>query len=161
MTEDNKERTEKVKSVRNGKKHLHFLLFSPVHHCVLHQTHCVPVHINKTSSYSHMLRFLMYAGISNLDVSKLLFVKRCMLCFETPLKTHTFSVNFSPSLPFWHHLFIDDRSCVIFPLVKAFCEKCFKGDEAVLASLSFQYGKLCHGLSGQCVFSCYTLKHIF
>ncbi|KAI7799811.1 serine/threonine-protein phosphatase 4 regulatory subunit 4 isoform X1 [Triplophysa rosa] len=41
----------------------------------------------------------------------------------------------------------DDRSCVIFPLVKAFCEKCFKGDEAVLASLSFQYGKLCHGLS--------------
>uniref|UniRef100_A0A8C2GWH0 Serine/threonine-protein phosphatase 4 regulatory subunit 4-like n=1 Tax=Cyprinus carpio TaxID=7962 RepID=A0A8C2GWH0_CYPCA len=41
----------------------------------------------------------------------------------------------------------DDRTCVIFPLVKAFCEKCFKGDEAVLASLSFQYGKLCHGLS--------------
>uniref|UniRef100_A0A672NC38 Protein phosphatase 4, regulatory subunit 4 n=1 Tax=Sinocyclocheilus grahami TaxID=75366 RepID=A0A672NC38_SINGR len=41
----------------------------------------------------------------------------------------------------------DDRTCVIFPLVKAFCEKCFKGDEAVLASLSYQYGKLCHGLS--------------
>uniref|UniRef100_A0A8C1JYD4 Protein phosphatase 4, regulatory subunit 4 n=1 Tax=Cyprinus carpio TaxID=7962 RepID=A0A8C1JYD4_CYPCA len=41
----------------------------------------------------------------------------------------------------------NDRTCVIFPLVKAFCEKCFKGDEAVLASLSFQYGRLCHGLS--------------
>ncbi|XP_051954654.1 serine/threonine-protein phosphatase 4 regulatory subunit 4 isoform X1 [Xyrauchen texanus] len=42
---------------------------------------------------------------------------------------------------------IDDRTCVIFPLVKAFCEKCFKADEAALASLSFQYGKLCHGLA--------------
>ncbi|KAG7466310.1 hypothetical protein MATL_G00163460 [Megalops atlanticus] len=42
----------------------------------------------------------------------------------------------------------DDRTRVIFPLVKAFCEKCFKADEAVLASLSFQYGRLCHGLSG-------------
>uniref|UniRef100_A0AAR2JIT9 Protein phosphatase 4, regulatory subunit 4 n=1 Tax=Pygocentrus nattereri TaxID=42514 RepID=A0AAR2JIT9_PYGNA len=41
----------------------------------------------------------------------------------------------------------DDRTRVIFPLVKTFCEKCFKADEAVLASLSFQYGKLCHGLS--------------
>ncbi|TSR99385.1 Serine/threonine-protein phosphatase 4 regulatory subunit 4 [Bagarius yarrelli] len=41
----------------------------------------------------------------------------------------------------------DDRTHVIFPLVKTFCEKCFKADEAVLASLSFQYGKLCHGLS--------------
>lgn len=44
--------------------------------------------------------------------------------------------------------FLDDRTRVIFPLVKTFCEKCFKADEAVLASLSFQYGKLCHGLSG-------------
>ncbi|KAI5090884.1 serine/threonine-protein phosphatase 4 regulatory subunit 4 isoform X3 [Silurus meridionalis] len=41
----------------------------------------------------------------------------------------------------------DDRTRVIFPLVKTFCEKCFKADEAALASLSFQYGKLCHGLS--------------
>ncbi|XP_063078616.1 serine/threonine-protein phosphatase 4 regulatory subunit 4 isoform X6 [Engraulis encrasicolus] len=45
----------------------------------------------------------------------------------------------------------DDRTRVIFPLVKTFCEKCFKADEAVLASLSFQYGKLCHGLS-----ACFT-----
>lgn len=43
----------------------------------------------------------------------------------------------------------DDRTRIIFPLVKTFCEKCFKADEAVLASLSFQYGKLCHGLSGE------------
>ncbi|XP_033892676.3 serine/threonine-protein phosphatase 4 regulatory subunit 4-like isoform X3 [Acipenser ruthenus] len=42
----------------------------------------------------------------------------------------------------------DDRTCIVFPLVKTFCEKCFKADEAVLASLTFQYGKLCHGLSG-------------
>nr|XP_015206150.1 PREDICTED: serine/threonine-protein phosphatase 4 regulatory subunit 4 isoform X1 [Lepisosteus oculatus] len=42
----------------------------------------------------------------------------------------------------------DDKTRVIFPLVKTFCEKCFKADEAVLTSLSFQYGKLCHGLSG-------------
>ncbi|XP_018583356.1 serine/threonine-protein phosphatase 4 regulatory subunit 4 isoform X2 [Scleropages formosus] len=42
----------------------------------------------------------------------------------------------------------DDRTHVVFPLVKTFCEKCFKADEAVLASLSFQYGRLCHGLSG-------------
>ncbi|XP_030627899.1 serine/threonine-protein phosphatase 4 regulatory subunit 4 [Chanos chanos] len=41
----------------------------------------------------------------------------------------------------------EDRTRVIFPLVKTFCEKCFKADEAVLTSLSFQYGKLCHGLS--------------
>ncbi|XP_041950380.1 serine/threonine-protein phosphatase 4 regulatory subunit 4 isoform X1 [Alosa sapidissima] len=46
---------------------------------------------------------------------------------------------------------VDDRTRVIFPLVKTFCEKCFKADEAVLASLSFQYGKLCHGLS-----ACFT-----
>uniref|UniRef100_W5KHM2 Protein phosphatase 4 regulatory subunit 4 n=1 Tax=Astyanax mexicanus TaxID=7994 RepID=W5KHM2_ASTMX len=44
-------------------------------------------------------------------------------------------------------MFDSDRTRVIFPLVKTFCEKCFKADEAVLASLSFQYGKLCHGLS--------------
>ncbi|XP_048829757.1 serine/threonine-protein phosphatase 4 regulatory subunit 4 isoform X1 [Brienomyrus brachyistius] len=42
----------------------------------------------------------------------------------------------------------DDRTRIVFPLVKTFCEKCFKADEAVLASLSFQYGRLCHGLSG-------------
>ncbi|XP_026854732.2 serine/threonine-protein phosphatase 4 regulatory subunit 4 isoform X2 [Electrophorus electricus] len=43
----------------------------------------------------------------------------------------------------------DDRTRVIFPLVKTFCEKCFKADEAVLASLSYQYGKMCHGLSDE------------
>ncbi|KAK1796046.1 hypothetical protein P4O66_009155, partial [Electrophorus voltai] len=52
---------------------------------------------------------------------------------RSPLSSHPFST--------------DDRTRVIFPLVKTFCEKCFKADEAVLASLSYQYGKMCHGLS--------------
>lgn len=42
----------------------------------------------------------------------------------------------------------EDRTRIIFPLVKAFCEKCFQAEEAALASLSCQYGRLCHGLSG-------------
>ncbi|XP_048852844.1 serine/threonine-protein phosphatase 4 regulatory subunit 4-like [Brienomyrus brachyistius] len=42
----------------------------------------------------------------------------------------------------------EDRTRIIFPLVKAFCEKCFQAEEAALASLSYQYGRLCHGLSG-------------
>eukprot|EP00062_Callorhinchus_milii_P018116 gi/632971228/ref/XP_007902068.1/ PREDICTED: serine/threonine-protein phosphatase 4 regulatory subunit 4 [Callorhinchus milii] len=42
----------------------------------------------------------------------------------------------------------DDRTQIIFPLVMMFCEKSFKADESILASLSLQLGKLCHGLSG-------------
>ncbi|XP_053331653.1 serine/threonine-protein phosphatase 4 regulatory subunit 4 isoform X2 [Spea bombifrons] len=42
----------------------------------------------------------------------------------------------------------DDRSQVVLPLVKSFCEKSFKADEPVLASLSLHLGKLCHGLQG-------------
>nr|XP_014352688.1 PREDICTED: serine/threonine-protein phosphatase 4 regulatory subunit 4 isoform X2 [Latimeria chalumnae] len=42
----------------------------------------------------------------------------------------------------------DDRSQTLFPQVKLFCEKSFKSDETVLASLSLQLGKLCHHLSG-------------
>ncbi|KAI5767788.1 PPP4R4 [Gulo gulo luscus] len=42
----------------------------------------------------------------------------------------------------------DDRSQTILPLVKSFCEKSFKADEAILISLSFHLGKLCHGLYG-------------
>lgn len=102
-------------------------------------------------------------GISNSDTGKCLFCEKIV--------SHTLSINLSPSL-----LFTDDRTCVIFPLVKAFCEKCFKGDEAVLASLSFQYGKLCHGLSGKalseifynsshwgvsCIFSTFCLNRVF
>ncbi|KAM4632844.1 serine/threonine-protein phosphatase 4 regulatory subunit 4 [Polymixia lowei] len=40
-----------------------------------------------------------------------------------------------------------DRRRVIFPLVSALCEQYSQTDEAVLASLSFHYGKLCHGLA--------------
>ncbi|XP_062899473.1 serine/threonine-protein phosphatase 4 regulatory subunit 4 isoform X2 [Mobula hypostoma] len=42
----------------------------------------------------------------------------------------------------------DDRTQIIFPLVMMFCEKSFKTDETILAPLSHQLGKLCHGLSG-------------
>ncbi|XP_053458790.1 serine/threonine-protein phosphatase 4 regulatory subunit 4 isoform X1 [Nycticebus coucang] len=42
----------------------------------------------------------------------------------------------------------DDRSQTILPLVKSFCEKSFKADESILISLSFHFGKLCHGLYG-------------
>ncbi|XP_059505039.1 serine/threonine-protein phosphatase 4 regulatory subunit 4 isoform X4 [Stegostoma tigrinum] len=42
----------------------------------------------------------------------------------------------------------DDRTQIIFPLVMMFCEKSFKADESILAPLSHQLGKLCHGLSG-------------
>ncbi|XP_078262939.1 serine/threonine-protein phosphatase 4 regulatory subunit 4 isoform X2 [Rhinoraja longicauda] len=41
----------------------------------------------------------------------------------------------------------DDRTQIIFPLVMMFCEKSFKADETILAPLSHQLGKLCHGLS--------------
>uniref|UniRef100_A0A8C9AT03 Serine/threonine-protein phosphatase 4 regulatory subunit 4 n=1 Tax=Prolemur simus TaxID=1328070 RepID=A0A8C9AT03_PROSS len=42
----------------------------------------------------------------------------------------------------------DDRSQTILPLVKSFCEKSFKADESIVISLSFHFGKLCHGLYG-------------
>ncbi|XP_030070820.1 serine/threonine-protein phosphatase 4 regulatory subunit 4 isoform X2 [Microcaecilia unicolor] len=42
----------------------------------------------------------------------------------------------------------DDRIQIVLPLVKSFCEKSFKADESVLASLSLHLGKLCHGLQG-------------
>ncbi|XP_053553493.1 serine/threonine-protein phosphatase 4 regulatory subunit 4 [Bombina bombina] len=42
----------------------------------------------------------------------------------------------------------DDRSQIVLPLVKSFCEKSFKTDDSALASLSLQLGKLCHGLQG-------------
>ncbi|KAM5129258.1 serine/threonine-protein phosphatase 4 regulatory subunit 4 [Mantella aurantiaca] len=42
----------------------------------------------------------------------------------------------------------DDRSQIVLPLVKSFCEKSFKADESILTSLSLHLGKLCHGLQG-------------
>ncbi|KAM4664271.1 LOW QUALITY PROTEIN: serine/threonine-protein phosphatase 4 regulatory subunit 4 [Discoglossus pictus] len=42
----------------------------------------------------------------------------------------------------------DDRSQIVLPIVKSFCEKSFKADESCLASLSLQLGKLCHGMQG-------------
>ncbi|XP_029453728.1 serine/threonine-protein phosphatase 4 regulatory subunit 4 isoform X2 [Rhinatrema bivittatum] len=42
----------------------------------------------------------------------------------------------------------DDRLQIVLPIVKSFCEKSFKADESVLASLSLHLGKLCHGLQG-------------
>ncbi|KAM4690358.1 serine/threonine-protein phosphatase 4 regulatory subunit 4 isoform 1-T1 [Rhinophrynus dorsalis] len=42
----------------------------------------------------------------------------------------------------------DDRSQIVLPLVKSFCEKSLKADESVLTSLSLHLGKLCHGLQG-------------
>lgn len=43
----------------------------------------------------------------------------------------------------------DDRLHVVAPLVMSVCEGSSPADEAVLASLSFQFGKLCSGLSGE------------
>uniref|UniRef100_A0A671W199 Protein phosphatase 4, regulatory subunit 4 n=1 Tax=Sparus aurata TaxID=8175 RepID=A0A671W199_SPAAU len=42
----------------------------------------------------------------------------------------------------------DDRLHVVVPLVMSVCEVSSQADEAVLASLSFQFGKLCSGLAG-------------
>ncbi|XP_067338311.1 serine/threonine-protein phosphatase 4 regulatory subunit 4 isoform X1 [Channa argus] len=42
----------------------------------------------------------------------------------------------------------DDRLHVVVPLVMAVCEDFSQADEAVVASLSFQFGKLCTGLTG-------------
>ncbi|KAG8449086.1 hypothetical protein GDO86_015948 [Hymenochirus boettgeri] len=48
-------------------------------------------------------------------------------------------------LPMFDH---EDRTQIVLPIVKSFCEKSFKADESVLASLSLQLGKLCHGMQG-------------
>ncbi|XP_019122257.1 serine/threonine-protein phosphatase 4 regulatory subunit 4 isoform X2 [Larimichthys crocea] len=42
----------------------------------------------------------------------------------------------------------DDRLHVVVPLVMSVCEVSSQVDEAVMASLSFQFGKLCNGLTG-------------
>ncbi|XP_018542327.1 serine/threonine-protein phosphatase 4 regulatory subunit 4 isoform X1 [Lates calcarifer] len=42
----------------------------------------------------------------------------------------------------------DDRLHVVVPLVMSVCEVSSQADEAVMASLSFQFGKLCSGLAG-------------
>nr|XP_043904741.1 serine/threonine-protein phosphatase 4 regulatory subunit 4 isoform X2 [Solea senegalensis] len=42
----------------------------------------------------------------------------------------------------------DDRLHVVVPLVMAVCEASSQGDDTVLTSLSFQFGKLCSGLAG-------------
>ncbi|XP_053193278.1 serine/threonine-protein phosphatase 4 regulatory subunit 4 [Scomber japonicus] len=42
----------------------------------------------------------------------------------------------------------DDRLHVVVPLVMSVCEASSQADEAVVASLSFQFGKLCSGLAG-------------
>ncbi|KAG7233586.1 hypothetical protein INR49_006861 [Caranx melampygus] len=42
----------------------------------------------------------------------------------------------------------DDRLHVVVPLVMSLCEASSQSDEAVVASLSFQFGKLCSGLTG-------------
>ncbi|XP_028252972.1 serine/threonine-protein phosphatase 4 regulatory subunit 4 [Parambassis ranga] len=42
----------------------------------------------------------------------------------------------------------DDRLHVVVPLVMSVCETLSPVDEAVVASLSFQFGKLCSGLAG-------------
>ncbi|XP_053301311.1 serine/threonine-protein phosphatase 4 regulatory subunit 4 isoform X1 [Pleuronectes platessa] len=42
----------------------------------------------------------------------------------------------------------DDRLHVVVPLVMSVCEASSHGDETILASLSFQFGKLCSGLAG-------------
>uniref|UniRef100_A0A3Q3K1I0 Serine/threonine-protein phosphatase 4 regulatory subunit 4 n=2 Tax=Monopterus albus TaxID=43700 RepID=A0A3Q3K1I0_MONAL len=42
----------------------------------------------------------------------------------------------------------DDRLHVVVPLVMSVCEASLQGDEAIQASLSFQFGKLCTGLTG-------------
>lgn len=53
-----------------------------------------------------------------------------------------FKVHLTHSLP-------DDRLHVVVPLVMSVCEVSSPADEAVLASLSFQFGKLCSGLAGR------------
>lgn len=48
----------------------------------------------------------------------------------------------------------DDRLHVVVPLVMSVCEvSSSQADEAVVASLSFQFGKLCSGLAGETVMS--------
>ncbi|XP_074470952.1 serine/threonine-protein phosphatase 4 regulatory subunit 4 isoform X2 [Sebastes fasciatus] len=42
----------------------------------------------------------------------------------------------------------DDRLHVVVPLVMSVCEVSSQADEAVVASLSFQFGKVCSGLAG-------------
>ncbi|XP_035850900.1 serine/threonine-protein phosphatase 4 regulatory subunit 4 isoform X3 [Sander lucioperca] len=42
----------------------------------------------------------------------------------------------------------DDRLHIVVPMVMAACEVSSQADEAVVASLSFQFGKLCSGLAG-------------
>ncbi|XP_023135586.1 serine/threonine-protein phosphatase 4 regulatory subunit 4 isoform X1 [Amphiprion ocellaris] len=42
----------------------------------------------------------------------------------------------------------DDRLHVVIPLVMSVCEASSQADEAIVASLSFQFGKLCSGLAG-------------
>ncbi|XP_023251087.1 serine/threonine-protein phosphatase 4 regulatory subunit 4 isoform X2 [Seriola lalandi dorsalis] len=42
----------------------------------------------------------------------------------------------------------DDRLHVVVPLVMSVCEASSQADEAVVASLSFQFGRLCSGLTG-------------
>ncbi|XP_041831405.1 serine/threonine-protein phosphatase 4 regulatory subunit 4 isoform X2 [Melanotaenia boesemani] len=42
----------------------------------------------------------------------------------------------------------DDRLHVVVPMVMAVCDAASQVDEVVLASLSFQFGKLCSGLAG-------------
>lgn len=136
-------------------KHLHFLLF----HRVLFGTHAAYLLISSSdtaSFYFHILSTLFCMLGHQIQILACgSFVKRCWNLSRT-LLCHPLTL---PS--FLSPFFIDDRTCVIFPLVKAFCEKCFKGDEAVLASLSFQYGKLCHGLSGDCPLPFYVFLKCF
>ncbi|KAF7654242.1 hypothetical protein LDENG_00072470, partial [Lucifuga dentata] len=42
----------------------------------------------------------------------------------------------------------DDRINVVIPLVMSLCDSSSQEDEAIVVSLSFQFGKLCSGLSG-------------
>ncbi|XP_028461792.1 serine/threonine-protein phosphatase 4 regulatory subunit 4 [Perca flavescens] len=42
----------------------------------------------------------------------------------------------------------DDKLHIVVPMVMAACEVSSQADEAVVASLSFQFGKLCSGLAG-------------
>ncbi len=114
-------------------------------YCLKHMLHTCSNHPDTASFYFHILSALICMLGHQIQILACgSFVKRCWNLSHT-LLCHPLTL---PS--FLSPFFIDDRTCVIFPLVKAFCEKCFKGDEAVLASLSFQYGKLCHGLSGDC-----------
>lgn len=53
------------------------------------------------------------------------------------------------SLPLLHLLTTDDRLHIVAPLVMSVCEGSSPADKAVLASLSFQFGKLCSSLAGK------------